>query len=110
MIKINTDITWAKRNVASLWKEGKTITVAMSHGSEELLCVEDERGEEYFMFTKFEYSVHKRLFNKTMEVLIKPRPRRQPKANDVIDPRIAEIQKAHEAIHEFEDIISGATR
>ena len=73
------DYSWEKRNVASLWREGKTITVQMSHGTEKLVCVRDERDQEYFMFESFNYSVHKRLFNKTFPVFIKCRQNKDHK-------------------------------
>jgi len=77
-----TDLSWEKRNVASMWREGKSITVQMTHGSECLICVRDERGQEYFMFERFNYSVHKRLFNKTFHVLVKCRHKKERKQHD----------------------------
>ena len=80
-----TDFSWEKRNVASMWREGKIITVQMTHGSERLICILDERDQEYFMLERFNYSVHKRLFNKTFPVLIKCRPKKKPGPLDDIN-------------------------
>ncbi len=60
-----------KKNVASLWREQKTLIVMFNGKPHSLKCVLDERKQKYFVIEAYNYAVHERLFNKSMKVLTK---------------------------------------